>query len=129
MSLFVVFVCPSDFEGLSVSVAIPPPQLCGQPSVVALREGGREEERERGREGGRKRERKRGGGREEGREGGRERGKEGGREETWRNVGWRGRRVMEVTEDAVLSKLSWPASTCIVHVMYIIVRNAEGTCM
>ena len=82
MSLFVVFVCPNDFEGLSVSVVIPPPQLCGQPSVVALREGGREEERERGREGGRKRERKRGGGREEGREGGREREKEGGREES-----------------------------------------------
>ena len=62
MCLFVVFVCPSDFEGLSVSVAIPPPQLRGQPSVVVLREGGREEERERGREGGRKGERK--GGRE-----------------------------------------------------------------
>ena len=123
MSLFVVFVCPSDFEGLSVSVAIPPPQLCGQPSVVALREGGREEERERGREGGRKRERKRGGGREEGREERRE-----GEKKAWRKVGWRGRRVMEVTEDAALSKLSWQASTCIVHVMYIIVRNAEGTC-
>ena len=120
MSLFAVFVCPSDFEGLSVSVAIPPPQLCGQPSVVALREGGREEERERGREGGRKRERKSGGGREERRE--REK-------KAWRKVGWRGRRVMEVTEDAALSKLSWQASTCIIHVMYIIVRNAEGTCM
>ena len=36
---------------------------------------------------------------------------------------------MEVTEDAALSKLSWQANTCIVHVMYIIVRNAEGTCM
>ena len=36
---------------------------------------------------------------------------------------------MDVTEDVALSKLSWQASTCIVHVMYIIVRNAEGTCM
>ena len=120
MSLFVVFVCPSDFEGLSVSVAIPPPQLCDQPSVVALREGGREGERERGRE----EEGERKGGREEGREERRE-----GEKKAWRKVGWRGRRVMEVTEDAALSKLSWQASTCIVHVMYIIVRNAEGTCM
>ena len=86
MSLFVVFVCPSDFEGLSVSVAIPPPQLCGKPSVVALREGGREEEREKGREGGREEERRR----ERGREGGRKGGRKGGRERKKHGERWDG---------------------------------------
>ena len=90
MSLFVVFVCPSDFEGLSVSVVIPPPQLCDQPSVVALREGGREEKRERGREGGREEEREEERRRERGREGGRKGERKGGRERRKHGERWDG---------------------------------------